>query len=122
MRIRDWSSDVCSSDLQQARIGSYHALQRGGITIEKFIKRSCFGYKSTGVLFGRGSKANTPDVVFLCLIDNRIELRLGFCSRGTKVVHHHHQVVKWVAKQLIGKSHPVSIGDGQIVDRRKIGR
>src|SRR3546814_1413537 len=55
MRISDWSSDVCSSDLHAARNASAQALEFGGVAqeVDQFLD-VFFGFVATGDI-GKGN-------------------------------------------------------------------
>src|SRR3546814_3119279 len=51
MRISDWSSDVCSSDLSRAQVRSYGGCGKR-LRILGFVRRGCGGRRVAQVVFG----------------------------------------------------------------------
>src|SRR3546814_2271036 len=62
MRISDWSSDVCSSDLQDARERSTHAEQRGQLDVAQVAALHVARLAPLRIGAGRGALAHGVEV------------------------------------------------------------
>src|SRR3546814_15160971 len=112
MRISDWSSDVCSSDLQQKVLGDKR-IQRRNVVKTYFLLFLYLGLYACILLFG-----NSTPLLFLCYIFLGFSMIMLFINAFHDAAHGSVLDRKSVAS---GRSVSVRVGlvGGRIIKNKK---